>query len=799
MSREERGVSALDNLGADRVESGDALSAGPNGDDCKPSVVYFASKSVFLLRMLIHRLTLPSAHVPYLLITDSPSFRGFCFDELVKGGFFAGVAALHSDQLSRGDDLSLSDVLGSHAHGLAGSLDFDSDASFISTHEWDTDFEYLLARSGVTYRSLEISPNQAVEVEVGARKWMTYWRGKDYFEKMRDAGLISFGSAHSVPILDEASSISRTRFSHLDFETWSFRAVLNSLDATRLDALLRFYQFDRRPSDLAGEQLMVRQSSGFAYFPLREACERNPVLGASLGALVDGSKPTDSCKAVVYSDALALDYLGISHRQTWVKGHPRDQVQAADLSAGYYGRARDLGMVPVELLGLVMEREGLKFARGITYGSAGNDSVARMCDRVVGLGQGWQRNLWKVHCLVAAVAFAATIKREPLEIWVRDELVPVVTEMCSRRDRANLTFRPMFEDSEIPDGAFVILDDPGSDETARRVGDIITQERGVLGALVLDVASEWSFPAGMDASLWEMRLLNIQCARNALARDTTEVIHLVSGDPAIRRAFSGWRYSTTLARSQIAVSARRPTTTDRLSMARRLHTSGLIFDLERELGSVEELSALRGDVASFGRVHLAELTAIISGKPELTSDFLMDFLGLVLRSQDDLNDWLDVLSNSPAGVVTCIAARDTIGSHLTENSQQALGNLGITSNLMPPNLWRGYVAVLEGGTALAEHYADEGDEAPVVWDGPIDTSYVHLESAPWRQGDCAICMINGRDVAVNHRGLNFVVFDGRTGSVLDSVAFDTYLPGRDCVRSDHRSAVVARRVGQPED
>jgi len=746
-------------------------------------VLYYASKSVFLLRMLLHRLTLPASCEVTLLVSDSPSFRGLDFDQLVNGGFFVGVAEVRTDQLHDAD-LVLTDILGSIARPLTGSWNIAPDVSVISAHEWDVDFERVLARSTVTFRTLEISPNQAVEVESRARQWMTYWHGKEYFNKALDDDLISFCSSHSVPILDETSSVSRSRFVGGQFETWSFRDKLNDLDMEHLGTLLRFYRFNQRLSDLSGKQIIVRQSSGFAFFPLHEACSRNPLLGVTYGALVDGDKPTDACRAVVYSDQLALDYFGYPRLQTWVKGHPRDRVRESDIKAGSYGRARDIGALPLELLHLVMGRVAVSFALGIAYGSAGNQDAAAVCNDMVELGQGWHRNLWKVDSLVAAVAFVVGNLGVNEEIWVRDELVPIVKAVGRRKLSVDVHVRSMFEDTEIPSDAFVILDDPRAHETERRVTEILHRPEGFLGAIILDPGNEWPLPDGMDMTLWEARLLNKRGLRGDSLPPKSDAIHLVSGARYVRELFAGWEYSVNLGRTRERLSLGHRNAGVRQAIADRARENARLAKLEDQGRIIDSLDKFRRDVAHFGLQSIAMMETPVAKRREGALSFRADLFGLALRSQDDFNDWLKVMAHAPKTVVTCIAVRDTIGSYLSEDLQRGLERIGVTACLMPPNLWRGYVAVLSDRTAIFEQYAYRSDEAPVTWDGAVRSVQIHLESASWRHGDRAICMIDGRDYAVNHRGLNFLVLNSNASSILDCVAFDTYLPGTRGFRLD---------------
>jgi hypothetical protein len=59
---------------------------------------------------------------------------------------------------------------------------------------------------------------------------------------------------------------------------------------------------------------------------------------------------------------------------------------------------------------------------------------------------------------------------------------------------------------------------------------------------------------------------------------------------------------------------------------------------------------------------------------------------------------------------------------------------------------------------------------------------VKLVSKDYNHGDIAFIGINGVDYSMNRRGLNIVVFDRTSQTVVDTVNFDTHLPDFPCSR-----------------
>ena len=89
------------------------------------------------------------------------------------------------------------------------------------------------------------------------------------------------------------------------------------------------------------------------------------------------------------------------------------------------------------------------------------------------------------------------------------------------------------------------------------------------------------------------------------------------------------------------------------------------------------------------------------------------------------------------------------------------------------------LAVIRNGKVEYQLIGDKGFDK---YDAEFDGHSVHMESKTWKEGNKASVFIDGTERAINHRGINVVVFSNTRDEVIDSVAFDTHDPEFPCYR-----------------
>lgn len=150
-----------------------------------------------------------------------------------------------------------------------------------------------------------------------------------------------------------------------------------------------------------------------------------------------------------------------------------------------------------------------------------------------------------------------------------------------------------------------------------------------------------------------------------------------------------------------------------------------------------------------------------------------------ITEKTDIIDYLDTLKSNTSGNLIVIAVKDTPGLALNSLISASLQSLGLKANLKGQH-GHSYVAAINGGKVIFERLGT--DDTPVIYDTKVGKHTVHAESRVYLNGNVAVININSKDYAVNNRGLNIVVYKKSTGTVVDSVCFDTHVSDFTCSR-----------------
>lgn len=150
-----------------------------------------------------------------------------------------------------------------------------------------------------------------------------------------------------------------------------------------------------------------------------------------------------------------------------------------------------------------------------------------------------------------------------------------------------------------------------------------------------------------------------------------------------------------------------------------------------------------------------------------------------ISEKTDIIDYLDTLKNNMSGNLIIIAVKDTSGLALNSFISASLQSLGLQVNLEGQH-GHSYIAAINGGKVIFEQLGT--DDAPIVYNAKVGKHTVHAESRVYHNGNLAVININGKDYAVNNRGLNIVVYKKSTGTAVDSVCFDTHISDFTCSR-----------------
>lgn len=180
--------------------------------------------------------------------------------------------------------------------------------------------------------------------------------------------------------------------------------------------------------------------------------------------------------------------------------------------------------------------------------------------------------------------------------------------------------------------------------------------------------------------------------------------------------------------------------------------------------------------------------SITPGTQEKAAKCLSDMRGVglsvdQLQKETDFLSYLKLLQSFSKRYTLLITVNDTpCGPAFTEEMGQLLMDLGLEADLSKCYRYS-YIAVIEAGKRLVERASNK--EA-VNWQGDINTCKIELASVGYDISTCQhpLLQINGQNYAAQSRGINFVLLDAVTETVLDSCLFDTYATIIPCTRSE---------------
>lgn len=152
------------------------------------------------------------------------------------------------------------------------------------------------------------------------------------------------------------------------------------------------------------------------------------------------------------------------------------------------------------------------------------------------------------------------------------------------------------------------------------------------------------------------------------------------------------------------------------------------------------------------------------------------------RKVTDVDAYLQMLQTKD--YVLLFTVKDDITYHLKDSTKQLLYQLGLRTSLESETMGRrAYAAIIEDGRVLEQSSEDEGGSLKISGTfGQMRNRY-SITSTGYQPGGGAsgYIYINNKNYALNKRGLNIVVFDLVTQTVVDSVCFDIY-NGSKCIR-----------------
>ncbi|MDE7222619.1 MAG: polysaccharide pyruvyl transferase family protein [Acetatifactor sp.] len=177
----------------------------------------------------------------------------------------------------------------------------------------------------------------------------------------------------------------------------------------------------------------------------------------------------------------------------------------------------------------------------------------------------------------------------------------------------------------------------------------------------------------------------------------------------------------------------------------------------------------------------AEIIRLKKGCSDLSNmiSTMHELMGLGFVHITEFTEYLDCLNKVKGKYVICISVKDTPGVIFKPEFDPFLKNLGVSTSLVKKH-WRPYIAVIDTGGTIYEKLGDISEQ--MICEVRVDGIRIRITSAGFKSANRSEIIVNDVDFSKNRRGLNFAVIDKNTGTVVDSVCFDTNVGALTCTR-----------------
>jgi len=152
---------------------------------------------------------------------------------------------------------------------------------------------------------------------------------------------------------------------------------------------------------------------------------------------------------------------------------------------------------------------------------------------------------------------------------------------------------------------------------------------------------------------------------------------------------------------------------------------------------------------------------------------------MALRDERDFKKYIALLSTMADRYMIIFSVKDTPGNCITEDIAAEIMGLGFKESLHD-KLQHGYIGIIDAGSLVYEDLS-EGVEA-IYLVMKYQGIALSVTSKSWKDGNQSEIKLDGYEYSVNRRGLNIVVYDTASRTLIDSVCFDAHVPAFTCSR-----------------
>ncbi len=559
----------------------------------------------------------------------------------------------------------------------------------------------------------------------------------------------AFPILHKGTAVEDVAVVQKYKGENIRF--WDSREYLEKLSTEEINKVVECNLIT--PNDLHDMTMVLFNSCGYAavngtYINIEKRLRKQDHSSVNLDKF--------SYLSMMY--ALAMDIFMKADSKLFFKIHPNERLEERDFLKYFGVNAKSFPSIPFEFIILYIKRNKIVMDEFLSIDSTADKLIGRdSIKNITKLGLDFFKT-WSFYIsLYTAYRLYLSLKKPGYQLYT-SKLLKAQVEKISRLFNDEVEVKNYVNKREIAKlkNAFVIVD-----ETEKQLNKEELIEYAKTADVVLMNVELQNYSTQDELDIYDnascikicKKPIDMSLVTSQLNYD--EYLWIRTNDKNKAQIINQFQYEMTMKCSNLVVSARKLTLQEESEYIRGKKNSYQLESMKKTL--------VRND-----RIIKSLTDYMINEMDE-------DRLRVWLADIYDIEYYLEILSGLEKKYTVFLAVRDTPGSMMPAKVLEQIRNLGFHD--FKKDLWMTYVGIVTGNHILCGKRGT-APEVPVNFDYEYHTvkgsHKFYLSSQAWRQGDKASIVINGKDYAVNMRGINIVVFNLNSGRILDSVGIDMH-------------------------
>jgi hypothetical protein len=468
---------------------------------------------------------------------------------------------------------------------------------------------------------------------------------------------------------------------------------------------------------------------------------------------------------VSIEDKLAIDFFASDKSGVLYKNHPHSSYTNEEIQERYGDYCQLFTDMPFQFLAQYMKAKNIKVGKILSYASTSNEAItSELADDVCTLGSSYFKVWWYYLQLYAVVLFLE-INKENKEYFDTVYAMPHIAEQ----------FNLMAESQGFGIRANTLAD--LNDKTPRAV--YISDETGLNGILNENVL--------LALRLQTVFFLNMENSTKFFGDEllpfvSTIVVNKTQIDKSTNKFPCHDEVVWFISKNKTFADELR-----KISFEKKLSKTGIIFSVI-ESTLVDTVNLFEREQQRVLKYELDSIKESLNWTMRLNSALLSlpDTNGLIMLSKTctDFSLYCDILEVLRKQYLVALTICDTPGNCISNTVIEKLRKMGFGA--FEKTLWKMYVGLICRENLVCQKITTQPIEPAIFM--PTEKLYgmdICLESHAWRgKGgkNFASIVLNGKNYAVNRRGVNIVIFDVERDILIDSVCFDWHSAVCVCTR-----------------